>query len=162
LILAGLLAAACGQREWVEVEPAVGGFRFEVPAPPKPAGRSFETSAGTAQTHAWLHQTEERGFLVGFTDYPPAFGEHFGSAELLDGARDRAAERAGGRLTREEAVSIQGFPGRTVEIEAPGVEVRGHLLLADDRLYYVLATFRPGEAEAADVVRFLDSFRLVQ
>lgn len=166
--IAALLAlsclAGCGEPAWLEVAPAGETFRFEVPAEPLAAGDRLDTGAGEARLRSWNYQTEERSFLVGYTDFPPQYGETFGAAELLDGARDRAVAQSQGRLRHEEARSIQGFPGRYIDVEAAGglAIVRGQLLLADERLYYVLATVPPAESEAPDVARFLDSFQLVE
>lgn len=163
LLVLSALAACSGEPAWVVVEPADGGFRFEVPDTPTEGGQKLDTDAGEARMRSWLHQTEQRGFLVGYTDYPAEYGEQLGASKMLDGARDRAVERSGGKLRGERSVSVQGFPGRYVDIDAAGgrATVRGQLVLADSRLYYVLATVPPADAVADDVVRFLDSFRLV-
>jgi hypothetical protein len=163
--LLGLLAAlACGGPEgWTTVTSDDASFRVEMPGAAEHARKALGTPAGQAPIEMWVQQDGRRAFVAGYTEYPDAVRQHFDPERLLDSARDGAVERVRGKLLKDEPRELGGVPGRRIEIDAEGgsVRVRGDLFVQGRRLYQVLATTAPKDAESPDVQRFLDSFVLL-
>jgi len=160
LALAGALSG-CGRGEaWTTVTAEDASFRVEMPGRARHARRALGTPAGQAPIEMWVREDGERAFVAGYTELPEAVRARFHPERLLDSARDGAIERVRGKLLREAPRELAGVPGRRIEIAAEGgrVWVRGDLFVRGRRLYQVLATVAPAEAESAAVRRFLDSF----
>jgi hypothetical protein len=166
LLLSALLTTlACGSAEtqWTAVDPGDGSFRAELPGKPKRVSNSIETPAGPAPIEMWMVEDGERAFMVGFTEYPERVRAVVEDSELLDSARDGAVARVRGRLLIDEPKQAGGASGRRIEFDAEGgqVRVRGDLFVSGRRLYQAFATVSPTEVDSADVLRFLDSFRIL-
>ena len=165
VIVATVLAllAGCAERvEWIRVADEREGFLVEMPGTPEKVTREIQLPFGRAPVHMWVVQDGDRAFIAGYTEYPPRVGDVTSDDELLDSARDRAVAGAAAHLLSEEAVELRGHRGRRLRMEARdgAVIVRGALFVAGSRLYQVLATTTPDEADTERVDRFLASFDL--
>jgi hypothetical protein len=82
----------------------------------------------------------------------------------LDGGRDGAVASAGGRLLTEEIISLNGHPGRELNVEVLGGEgrYRARMYLVGRRLY-VISWMGPTEkAFLRTHEEFLNSFELLE
>lgn len=166
LCLALLLAGtACSEREvhWTAVAPEDGSFRAELPGEVRRVRNSLDTPAGPAPIEMWVVEDGEHAFMVGFTEYPEKVRAVIDPSELLDSARDGAVARVRGRLLIDEKKQAGDLTGRRIEFDAEGgqVRVRGDLFVAGRRLYQAFATVEPQEIDSPEVLRFLDSFRIL-
>jgi len=161
--LLAALACGSGETQWTSVDPGDGSFRAELPGKPKHVSNSIETPAGPAPIEMWLVEDGERAFMVGFTEYPERVRAVVEDRELLDSARDGAVARVRGKLLIDELKQVGGANGRRIEFDAEGgqVRVRGDLFVSGRRLYQAFATVSPTEVDSDDVLRFLDSFRIL-
>jgi hypothetical protein len=156
-----LLALACGEPEgWTTVTAEDASFRVEMPGKAEHARNGLSTPVGRAPIEMWMQQDGKRAFVAGYTEYPDSVRQHFDPDTLLDSARDGAVERVRGKLLRDEPRELGGVRGRRIEIAAEGgsVRVRGDFFVQGRRLYQVLATTTPKDADSPDVERFLGSF----
>ena len=163
-LLALSLALACGGPEsWTTVTSDDASFRVEMPGRAEHARKALGTPAGQAPIEMWVQQRSDRSFLAGYTEYPESIRQHFDEDALLDSARDGAVERVRGKLLKDAPRELAGVKGRRIEIAAEGgsVRVRGDFFVQGRRLYQVLATTTPKDADSPDVQRFLDSFVLL-
>lgn len=164
LLAVPLVALACARSEgWTTVTADDASFRVEMPGRAEHARRALGTPRGDAPTEMWMRQTSDRTFLAGYTEYPEAVRQRFDEDALLDSARDGAVDRVRGKLLHDAPRELAGVKGRRIEIAAEGgaVRVRGDFYVQGRRLYQVLATTAPKEAESPDVERFLASFVLL-
>jgi hypothetical protein len=163
-VVLALALVACGRSEsWTTVTAGDGTFRVEMPGGAEHARKALGTPVGQAPIEMWVQQDGQRAFVAGFTEYPDAVREHFDPERLLDSARDGAVERVRGKLLRDDPHELAGVKGRRIEIAAEGgsVRVRGDFYVQGRRLYQVLATTAPKDAESPDIERFLGSFVLL-
>jgi hypothetical protein len=161
LLAAGL---GCGEPEgWTTVTADDASFRVEMPGRAEHARRALGTPRGQAPIEMWVQQDGQRAFVAGFTEYPDKLRGRYDADELLDSARDGAVERVRGKLLSDAPRELAGAKGRRIEIAAEGgsVRVRGDFYVHGRRLYQVLATTTPKDAESPDVERFLGSFVLL-
>ena len=144
-----------------EVQSTGGGFAVLMPFTHSEGDTATSIAPALLVDEDFLRVDTDRGaFLVTWND----FGQLEGPAEtVLDGARDRAIAEVGGSRTIEELVSLDGFPGRALNVDVAGGQLifRSRIYLVGLRLYQVTWTGPPEESVSIRVRRFFDSFRLL-
>ena len=169
LLVFALSAAAvlgCGapvtQSPMREVQSTTGGFAVLMPVTSSEEDTEMSNAPPLMVDENFLRvDTGREAFLVTWND----FDQLEGPAEtILDGARDSAFAEVGGSTIFEETVSLEGFPGRALNIDVAGGELnyRSRVYLVGLRLYQVTWTGPLEESTSIRVRRFFDSFRLLE
>jgi hypothetical protein len=165
--LGALAAAGFGGFRWREVSPPGGGFRVMMPGRPVEEVEEEKTPQGRATGSRFVSRGCERGYElarlhvygVTFLDYPPGYLTRRSPAEVFRAQRD-ALTRSEGRLVSEKSVSLSGFPGTELRIEADdGGVIACRLFLVRQRLYLVMARY-PRTNPGPGVRAFFDSFAI--
>ncbi|AMV29703.1 hypothetical protein VT84_35240 [Gemmata sp. SH-PL17] len=150
--------------KWQKHESAKGGFKVDLPAAPrndlpKLAGKERDPSVQMEGT-ILISRAEE--FAVVYGDTPPA-GQRFGTDqqqidEAVKGMQTTGDVRA---VLSQKDMTVGGFPAREVEFSAKsGGWYVSRIVVADGRVYVLIAGgrfARPGNENAR---RFLDSFEI--
>ena len=154
------MGSAQAQQQWVDYRPAGLGYRIEFPGTPA----ASETDAATAvgQIHSSTATLESGGkvFLVMRTVYPSAVASA-SPRKVMTSARDGLV--GGGKLRDTKDLSINNLPARRLIIDRTDT---GRIMVAlqvmsGTWLYQAICLTRPGEENAPDIERFLNSFALV-
>jgi hypothetical protein len=135
-----------------------GGFTVQMPGQPVYKSERVETRIGTLTLHTFSVGTEggRCSFAVMYNDYPrpPANVNDFFNA-VKDGTV------ANGRLLREAALSLSGYPGRGMVIEKDGTIFIVNMYLVGARLYQLIFAMPKGGRMPYQVEQFFDSFALI-
>lgn len=173
LLVCGLIFLVCGgvvylggRPNWRTHESQAGGFRVDLPGPPRSdmavwAGIKGDPNVKVEGTILFL-RLEDYGVVYG--DIDPAKRAQATDDAIMDDAVTGMLEAApGGRVVRQGPVTVSGFPGREVVIDAPGQGVAvGRVVVAETRLFIAVSGGRMGDPGGDRARRFLDSFEVTE
>jgi len=172
------LISGCGSSDYLDepstldAEPS-GPFvstagRFSVISPGRmvESQQAVQTAVGEITMYLFMYETSTSARLVGYADYDKELVTRVDPEELLNGTRDGAVGNVNGILQKETRISIDGFPGRDLEIsaiiEAKIVSVRARIYLVENRLFQILALEESSTGVSDEMIAFIDSFKLVE
>jgi hypothetical protein len=173
VLFVGLLGCCGGlwlllpKENWHTHESKDGGFKVDLPAEPRP---NVADAAGVrlgpgARAEGAVYYRRLEHFLVVYRDIQGTKeradnGGHTDEQEL-----DERVKRLLGatgfdpQTVRERATTVGGFPARELEYEGRGGKYTARVVVADTRVYMVLAGGTQPH-DHPDVRKFLDSFRI--
>ena len=140
-----------------------GGFAVELPADPrddmaKLAGLKNQPGAAVEGTILFI-KLEEYGVI--YSDIDPPVRRTMTDDQIIDETvKGLLTDEPGSKLRRSTPVVVSGFPAREVVFDGPDGSAMARVVVADTRLYVVIAGGPGGSAENERVRRFLDSFRV--
>ena len=132
--------------------------RFSVSLPGEPVAEVDDNELGV--TRSFTADTDWATYVVGYTEYKTALPN---PGQALDGARDALIRSTNSRLLNESRISINGYPGRELNIVTHGGEARDttRLYVVGNRLYMVRVVVAPADRDVSgDKEKFFLSFRL--
>ena len=150
--------------QWKEHSSAEGGFSVLLPGNPQKAKQTIKSPAGDLEFNMFLYQ---HGVLdsagVVYLTYPPAVVQA-GPEAIYAGAKAGATSRVpGGKLIKEEKVTVAGQPGREFLVDVAGkAQVRLRIVLIKDRLYQITISGSAETVASADAEQFFGSFKLLK
>jgi len=144
---------------WKQFAPEKGGFSVLLPGTPIEGPIKVATPAGemTVQTYVVLRSDGARLAVV-YSDSPTPIGPQDVQANL-DGAKAGMALTSGGTIKSEKTITLDGNPGRELEIIVRDGLVKARVYIVKQRIYQVAAG-PVGKITASDVDKVLDSFKL--
>src|SRR5581483_5942703 len=166
LLAGGMCACCCGfavlmpSPKWRSHESQAGGFKVELPADPR-AGVSapgLRNTDGEKVVGARLWNQEV--YAVAYDDIPEA-DKGRPAGEFLDNRVTELKTIPNIQVRRERAITVSGFPGQEIEFVADnGGTYVLRLVIADHRLYRLVAGGKSVRSGDENVRRFLDSFEI--
>jgi hypothetical protein len=136
--------------------------RYSVQFPSTPTESSSEISLGTSGTTTLYQALLDQGsvsYLVAWCDYPAGYLDSDPQTALA-GFRDNIVKAEKGTLTSDDAIDLNGVPGRAFTFTGQdGSAYSVHDVLSGQRLYQVVVTAGSGST-AAGADDFLNSFRV--
>src|SRR5262249_10809830 len=159
VLLLGLASVAAAD-EWKTYNSTSGRYSVQFPGTPKEVTQRMDTEAGSID--ATIASLEGPGafYAIAYNDYPKDVTAKQTPDQLLDKAQKGAVDKVKGKLLNQKKVQAGGYPGRELQIQAPGdLEIAEHVYLVKNRLYQVLVVSPKGKAAPGDTKKFLDSFQ---
>lgn len=160
----GGLYLAVPDAKWQKHESAKGGFKVDLPAP---ARKDMDKMAGgvpdpNAPMEGTILFRRLQEYVVVYRDLPPH--ERGGATDkaLMDAAVDgmKSSGEVDAVLSQKDIV-VNGFPGREVEFSGrEGGHYTARVIIADGRLYMLVAGGKLADRNEPNVRRFLDSFEI--
>jgi hypothetical protein len=149
--------------DWRLYESQRGRFRIFFPGEPLVTHAAHRTVVGKVHTQRYQVRHLDAEFTVEINDLPGVAAFLLSDAAILDRAADGLLDDIEARELASSPVTRQGYPGRRVRYEILGgrhwVE-EALLLLADTRLYIVMAGHRRETGEVPPTARFFESFEI--
>jgi hypothetical protein len=144
---------------WKQFSPEKGGFSVLLPGTPIEAPVKVATPVGemTVQTYV-VQRSDGSRFAVLYNDSPTPLGPQE-VQQNLETAKATMAATSGGTLKSEKSITLEGNPGRELEISVRDGLVKVRIYIVKQRLYQVIAG-PVGKVTATDVDKVLDSFKL--
>jgi hypothetical protein len=159
-----MVAVGLGQdREGMVFTSEAGKFNVWLPGKPREKSKTLTSPAGKAESNVFSVDQGDRGYSVGYTDYPPSSVTDDDRQFLLDKIRDGSAAAIRGRVTAETKITIgkNKLDGRDFFIEHRGKTSRARIVLKGDRLNQLVASGPSKEwIASAAVTKFFDSFAI--
>lgn len=149
-----------------EFRSETGNFSVQTPYTLKETTQSIETQVGPIDIHIFSGEQGNEVVLVGYSDYPMEIIQASSAEQILDGSRDGAVENVKGELISETQITLDGYPGREVIIQASAenkqeIIMHGRIFLVEQRLYQIMAVVPKGKETAQHLDSFLQSFKLL-
>ena len=115
------------------------------------------------KVHSFVCEVSKKtAFLVMYTDFPETM--HVSPTDaFFDGAKNGALAKDG-KLLQEKSMTIEGFPGREIQIDKNKGEafIIDRYFLAANRMYQVMAVVPRDNQSSTNITHFLDSFSLLK
>jgi hypothetical protein len=158
------LSAGCAApyEPWSEFIPRGGGFALKLPARPKRTIEYFNGGLTVLRGYK-----VEQGFINYFLfriDYPIEFIKVSSPKKLLEreckGLTEAALEGEG-EVEGVEDITLDGYPGKEFFARRGGGRILSRLYMAGHRLYVLMVIYSADVSGAAEIGRFMDSFRII-
>jgi len=157
LAMAPSLAAA---QEWKPYNFDECHCSAQFPGTPQVRTTPVRTNLGNLDAKMATLEVPEGFYAIMFVDYPKDRPTKSTPDDILTGVREGQVANLKGKLVSETKITMNGFPGRELRIEAPGdLVLFSRVYLAKERLYQSLAVTPKKREGSADVKKFLDSLK---
>ena len=168
-VLLGTVTGNAGEATdvWQELTPPGAGFAVLLPGTPTETERPLlQTVYGPVVIHLFVLQVDggRAAYMVSYTEPPEVLrGKGGAPGESLDGARDELLATPGRRLVSEKSISLNGYPGRELEVDIEGGQIIMRLKLyeTEDEIYEVGMTTVADRSFTSDDWKFYRSFTLL-
>ncbi|MGO8666736.1 MAG: hypothetical protein ACLQUW_01080 [Desulfobaccales bacterium] len=167
-LLFALCLPACNQAPQPrELVSAAGRFAVMTPVTLTEKVQPLETQGDQIDLHIFSGQLGDTGYFVSYWDYPPGLVQPDKLQKMLDASRDGSVANVGGKLVREEKITLMGNPGRDLVIDTgssagPGARLlRGRLFIVGNRMYQIMVVTPKNQKSSPETEAFLQSFKLL-
>jgi len=149
---------------WISFSSPEGRFSVGAPAKPQEDVKDIDSVVGKLQLHSFATSTAIAYFMVSYGDYPnePAADRR---EAVLDGVRDGVINGLAGELISETKITINGYPGRELfarkTIDGSETNFNWRIYLVGPRLYQVAVATKKADSGTPEILKFLNSFRLI-
>jgi hypothetical protein len=135
-----------------------GEFSVKLPGEPKLSSEDLDTAVGKVTLHSFAVETNSgnNAYMIAYSDYPTVSD----AAGEIDGVINAQVSSFKGKIVADKKVTLNGWPGRTVRIEAPDTTCVSSAYMAGHRLYQVMFITVKTETLPTDVTEFLESFQI--
>jgi len=145
---------------WQTITSDEGGFSVSMPGKPIEEARDRDAAAGLFAEHSYKVSNKDATYLLSYTDFPESM--HNPPDELL---KYYGIVSSGDTVVQDEQVTVQGNPGRVVELDALGGTYIWYKAVIVGKRLYALSVSAPTtskEAIAGDAQHFQESFQLLR
>lgn len=147
---------------WKSVVSEKGNYSLSFPGDPAPQDLKDDAGKYLATMYVLEMDNGNTAFMSSFSDLPLERTTS-GPDKILDDARDGALKNSQGTLESEKKITIDGFPGRELQISTTnGMTSFVRVYLVNNRLYQAMGVMQTAKADKAKVRAFLESFRLTK
>ncbi|MBA4191206.1 MAG: hypothetical protein C0467_24765 [Planctomycetaceae bacterium] len=163
----GLAAVVLPDPTWEDYESPKGGFHVELPGKPTPdmakrvRSQPDRKHDGVEGVHLW---TRAENYIIAYRDLKPEKGKPKRTdSEILDDEIKAITSDPNivHPVNRTKACEVSGFAAREFEYEFKnGGVVTGQVIVADTRIYVLVAGGQFTSAGSDNVRQFLDSFKI--
>jgi hypothetical protein len=144
---------------WKQYSPDKAGFSVLIPGTPIEMPIKAATPAGEMTLNTCVVQRSDGGnFTVIYHDLPAAPSPQE-IQQIFDTAKVTVALTSGGKVTSEKTISLDGNPGRELEITVRDAVVKARVYIVKQHIYQMVSG-PLGKVAASDVDKFFNSFKL--
>lgn len=154
-------AASVQTSEWKEYPYSEDGFAISAPSDPRIQKDIVPMADGNVEIHYYsIPLPGDCGWMI--VTYTLNDADTRAPQQVLIDARDNALESVHARLISEMPVSIDGYMGVQIELEADKYRARNRYYVVGRRMYQLLSIAPMEKPIPRDTDRFYRSFRLLQ
>jgi len=146
---------------WIEFAPPGDRCRVLLPgAPTTERAAGHAAGLGSGRKFSVLREAEDVGFFLCTLETVPE-GLSGAFARVYAAERDHMLQKAGGRLTTECELTLDGCPGKEFEAQLVGRQtLLARVYLGRGRLYILVAGGPHVRSDTGDAARFFNSFHI--
>ncbi|PZV19039.1 MAG: hypothetical protein DCF20_03100 [Pseudanabaena sp.] len=149
---------------WQDYKSSTGKFSVQLPSKPQEQSQEQKTNVGTIKLNMVIAEASESGFFVGYADFPNKIANPADVQKGLGESVKGSVANLKGVIKSEKEYMLGDVPCRDFEatgkVQTTDVSMRGRFCLAGNRLYQVFALGAADKIAAADVDRFIKSFKI--
>jgi hypothetical protein len=147
---------------WKRIDDKPGRFSVALRMNGKDIKIQKELQAPVGQVTMYLRGMmfgkDEAALSVAYADYPPGSLTVETKANLVAGFQSGAAKL--GKVLSESEITLQGHPGREVQVDTKNGPITSRMILVGNRMYKITAGGKPNFISDTEVQTFLDSFKI--
>lgn len=150
--------------EWREFNSSEGGFSVLMPGNPAKKIKTVNTVFGPIDNPVFALVQKDVMYAVMYCEYPATVVQASTPDAILDNVLN--STKASGKTLGESIISLNGCPGRELELELEPEEsdvlltMKIRMFMFDSKMFQVMVATPKGSAASQDVMRFLDSFKV--
>lgn len=158
------LAGCRAEVGWREFRSTEGGFSVMLPGKPEEQSQTTASAYGTVESHVFLVDNGESGFLTSYVDYPLELIRDSSVGVILDGVSVGILSQSSGTLVSSVDIQFGDYDGRQLEITSPGGEsvLTVQIYLVGNRIYQLSVVAKVGANVSADTTLYFESFTLLE
>ena len=149
---------------WQDYKSSAGKFTVEVPSKPQEQSQEQKTNVGTIQLNMVIAEASDSGYFIGYADFPNKIANPADVQKGLGDSVKGSVANLKGVIKSEKEYMLGDVPCRDFEasgkVQTTDVSMKGRFCLAGNRLYQVYALGAADKIAAADVDRFIKSFKI--
>jgi hypothetical protein len=149
---------------WQDYKSSAGKFTVEVPSKPQEQSQEQKTNVGTIQLNRVIAEASDSGYFIGYADFPNKIANPADVQKGLGDSVKGSVANLKGVIKSEKEYMLGDVPCRDFEasgkVQTTDVSMKGRFCLAGNRLYQVFALGAADKIAAADVDRFIKSFKI--
>ena len=149
---------------WQDYKSSAGKFSVQVPSKPQEQSQEQKTNVGTIKLHMVIAEASDSGYFVGYADFPNKIANPADIQKGLGDSVKGSVANLKGVIKSEKEYMLGDVPCRDFEasgkVKTTDVSMKGRFCLAGNRLYQVFALGAADKIAAADVDRFIKSFKI--
>jgi len=149
---------------WQDYKSSAGKFTVEVPSKPQEQSQEQKTNVGTIQLNMVIAEASDSGYFIGYADFPNKIANPADVQKGLGDSVKGSVANLKGVIKSEKEYMLGDVPCRDFEasgkVQTTDVSMKGRFCLAGNRLYQVFALGAADKIAAADVDRFIKSFKI--
>ena len=149
---------------WQDYKSSAGKFTVQVPSKPQEQSQDQKTNVGTIKLNMVIAEASDSGYFVGYADFPNKIANPVDIQKGLGDSVKGSVANLKGVIKSEKEYLLGDVPCRDFEasgkVKATDVSMKGRFCLAGNRLYQVFALGAADKIAAADVDRFIKSFKI--
>lgn len=160
------IASGAVHSQWIQFSPEGSRFTIKMPAEPRGTENRFRLPTDEEMT-GWNYILEDAetkmAFTAGYNDWPDSWIKKKPATWFLDSGREGMIKTLGGKLTRETKIEKDGYPGREIMGEIPGLGlIWGRIFLVGNRYFQISVIYKPADADYDLIGAFFESFSFRQ
>ena len=158
------LAGCRAEVGWREFRSTDGGFSVMLPGKPEEQSQTTASAYGTVESHVFLVNNGESGFLTSYVDYPLELIRDSSVGEILDGVSVGILSQSSGTLVSSVDIQFGDYDGRQLVITSPGGEsvLTVQIYLVGNRIYQLSVVAKVGADVSEETTMYFESFTLLQ
>ncbi len=149
---------------WMTFSPPDKSYSVFLPGNPLLQKLITPTPRGDMTNHMYRIEAGRIGYAVAHAEIPGIIPQGEQVTAMLEGGCNGALKNMPGtRVLRRATVTLQGYPGRELDMEtAAGKIIKARLYLVRQRLYQLMVDVPAAEASSREVTAFLTSFHIAR
>ncbi len=148
----------CAAEAWDLVKPDNLGFSVELPGKPEFKEENGD-DGGKIRTYAV--RSSAAAYDVTIFDLPNGAVGPENVSQFLDNFRDRNLDGITAKLRTETKIEIGGHPARDVTADVMGMVWRGRMIIANNRLFQIVAIVSKASEHSETTEKYLSSFKFL-
>ncbi|MCS7016488.1 MAG: hypothetical protein RMJ19_11215 [Gemmatales bacterium] len=166
MILSVLFWAAISARaqdNWLVLDAPDKSFRVTGPGKPTYEKMPHRVAGKEIVVHSYLFIEVPYAFLLGYGDYPADYFAKRKAEDVLKLDQQRFLKNTGAKLVKDKLTTYQGKPAAEFVAHSEDNQsiYQVRMVLVGQRLYILAVSF-PVDADTKPVIRFLDSFHILE
>jgi TonB family protein len=155
-------------KEWREFKYEPGNLVVIMPGEPVEMSQSIDSQIGKVPIKLFTAQMGLATYLAMYVEYPIVFDTPSAIKHSLESGRDLMLGKMGAKLISEKEVAYGKYPGREWNGGSAQFVIHSRAYIVNQCLYLFMAAMptdeykRLSETQSNDVVKFLDSFKLIK
>ncbi len=159
LVALAALSAECSAQSWELVKPDGLGFQVELPGK---AEFKEESGDDGGKIRTYVVASPAAAYDVTVWDMPNASVAPEDVSQSLDNIRDRNLDGLSAKLRSETKIEINGHQARDVTADVMGMVWRGRMVIANNRIYQIIAIVSKAAERSETTEKYFASFKLTE